>query len=418
MSSGAAITGCSVITPLGMNAELTFEALCAGESAIGPVRGFDASGFACHAASQLNGLSAESLGIAPRNARTMGFHSHALIAVAREAHAAARLGNATIPRESIAFFTGMGMVDYQVQDLLPAMLRSYLADGSFDYQSFYARDFQQIHPLWPLRMLNNMAMAQAAIDLDLRGDNATFSPHGEAGAQAIREAERSVVEGSAQVALAAGVSENISPQSLARHQRLGNLSPSSKLRPFGAERDGTVFGEAAAALVLEDRRSASARGLKPMGQVDGYGMRCANSQSDDGIAQAAAGAMRDALREAHVPPAQVAVIFANGDGRRASDAGEARAIAEVFGPDTPVTATKAALGNTLAASAPTDAALAVLALRRGVAPHCPGGPSEQSAGINLINGSAVPLKEGSALVNVQGLGGQCAAIVLSTVREL
>ena len=417
MSEQAVIVGYGAITGLGRTAQGTFDALCEGRSALGPVQTFDASAFICSAASQIADLDADSLGIAPRDARTMGFHSFGLIAAARAAHHAARLDQADVARERIAFFTGMGMVDYRVEDLMPAILRSRTEDGGLDLRRFCTRAYNQIHPLWPLCTLNNMGLAQAAIDLDVRGDNTTFSPYGEAGAQAVREAERSVCEGSADVALAAGVAEMLSPQSFARHQNIGHLSPSSRLMPFAASRDGSLLGEAAAAIAFEQKRNAEARGREALARVAGYAMRYGRSTSESSLTEAVAGAMRQALAVGGIAPDEVGAVFANGDGCPLRDAAEARAISEVLGANAIVTATKAALGNTLAASGPLDIVMGVLAIERAVVPPCCASQADPDLGLALVVDKPARLARPWVMVNTQGLSGQCASILLGPAKE-
>ncbi len=97
------------------------------------------------------------------------------------------LENASIPREEIGFFAGMGMVDYEVDDLLPAVLKSLNATGDLDYSAFYSKGYTEIYPLWPLSMLNNISFCQVATSLDLQGENTVFSPHADSGAMAVAE---------------------------------------------------------------------------------------------------------------------------------------------------------------------------------------------------------------------------------------
>jgi len=417
LSESTLITGYAAITALGATAGETFDALCEGKSAIAPVTDFDASGFACSSAATIEGLDATGLGLAPRDARTMDFHSFGLMKTSRAAHAVARLDDPHIPREQVAFFAGMGMVDWRVDDILQATLRSLDADRSLDYNKFYDRGYQQIYPLWPLCTLNNMAQAQTAIDLDLRGDNGTFSPHGESGAQAVREAERAISEGASLAGLAAGVSEKVCPQSFARHQLLGYLSPSGKLQPFGVDRDGSVLGEAAAALVFEKAESARARDLSPLGIVAGQAMNYGRCDRLEALAKGITLAMRRAIELADLEPADMGVIYANGGGGSAQDAAEARAIADVFGDGTPVTATKGALGNTLAAAGLVDAVLALIGFERGIVPPCASGTPGDDLGIHLVTEPGLELRRKTALVNVQGLSGQCASLALKACKE-
>jgi len=127
--------------------------------------------------------------------------------------------------------------------------------------------------------------------------------------------------------------------------------------------------------------------------------------------------MIEALRMAGVRPDEVGVIFANGDGRASSDAAEAHAIETLFGARTPVTATKAALGNTLAASAPLDTVLALLALQRKTAPPCCVQEVDPSLGLNLVRRACLPIEKPCALINVQGQSNQCASIVVKAPKE-
>jgi 3-oxoacyl-[acyl-carrier-protein] synthase II len=262
-----------------------------------------------------------------------------------------------------------------------------------------------------------MAQAQAAIDLDVRGDNTTFSPYGEAGAQALREAERSVWEDSSKAALAAGVSEQVSPQSLARHQRMGLLSPTSRLQPFGTDRDGSVLGEGASAMAFENAASASKRNVEALGTLPGYAMHYAKDGKVETLKRAITSAMVEALQMAGAGPDDIGVVYANGDGRVPNDEAEALALVEVLGDKIPVTATKAALGNTLAASAPLDGVLALLSLKRRLVPPCCLESADNCLGANLVLKECVPVHKPYALVNVQGQSGQCASILVKASGE-
>ena len=311
----------------------------------------------------------------------------------------------------------MGTVDYEVAELAPAVAPCLRDDAALDFDKFFSSEYQQIHPLWPLKMLNNVGQSQVAIDLDLRGDNATFSPHAEAGAQAIREADRCVARGTATAAIAAAAGDEISPQALARHQRLGWLSPTGTVRPFSARADGGVLGEAAAAIALESDASAVARGQSALARIAGWAMRCAARETVRAYSDAMAESMARALDEAHARPGDVAVIFANADGRPVCDAGEASAIREMFGAAAPVTSTKPALGATLAAAGVLDTVLATLALRRGVAPPCLNAAPDDTPGLDLVRESPRPIRGAAALVNTLGLTGQCASIVIRVEEQ-
>lgn len=412
MTLSVPIVSFGAVTALGPTAAATFDALCEGRSAIGPIREFDASGFPCSVAARMEPFDPEALGLAPRDARTMRHGSYALLVAAREAFEQAGL-DGEVPRERIGFFAGMGTVDYRVEDLLGALKPCLRDDGSIDYAEFFGVAYREIHPLWPLQMLNNVGHSQVAIQLDLRGDNATYSPHGESGAQAVREATDAVARGTVDAALAGGAGDEVLPECLARHTRLGWLSASGELKPFAG--DGGVLGEAAGCLILESEASLRRRGRPALGRLRGWSMRCAARETADAYATAVAGSMRAALLEAHVEAEEVTAVFANGDGRPPADAGEAEAIRGVLGGDTPVTSTKPALGVTLAAAGVLDVGLALMALRRGTVPPCSSGGEELP--IHLVRGEPLTIEGDVAIVNVQGLNGQCASMVVQAAKE-
>jgi 3-oxoacyl-(acyl-carrier-protein) synthase len=110
-----------------------------------------------------------------------------LLRSARDAYQDARLESGFFAAEEIGFFVGMGMVDHDLGQIMPAVAHSVDGAGHFDGAAFYSGAYQHIHPLFILSLLNNVSLCQAAIEINIRGENAVFSPHADAGAQAIAE---------------------------------------------------------------------------------------------------------------------------------------------------------------------------------------------------------------------------------------
>jgi 3-oxoacyl-[acyl-carrier-protein] synthase-1 len=162
----------------------------------------------------------------------------------------------------------------------------------------------------------------------------------------------------------------IEPQNLLYYYRAGLVSPDG-LRPFDASRSGTVFGEGAAALVVESEAAATARGAPRRGEILGSGSASEGlgllAIGDDGGGLARAITL--ALDDAGVAAQDVGMIVGHANGTPNSDASEARAIATVFGAATPpVTGFKWAFGHLLAASGTLETVIALEALHRGVVP--------------------------------------------------
>lgn len=311
-----AVTGLGAVSSLGNSVEEIGRRLASGKTGRGETPDLDPRAFGC-AAAPVTAPPAFKTDIHPRLARTMGKHLSLLLASTEQALSRAAISSGMFDPEDIGFFVGMGTVDYHLEDLVPAVLKSIGEDGSLDYDKFFSKGYQEIYPLWSLGMLNNVAFCQAAIHFGIRGENAVFSSHGDAGLRALAEAVRVVSEGKAKVVVAGGVSEEISPLSLAR-ARLKGLTA----RP---DAPGAFLGEAGAAVVLEPLSSAAERGASIFGVIKGFGFSC---ERDGNFASAAAiaRAMEQAVSNAGIGPAEVSVVL-----RASRDRNETEALGKVFG---------------------------------------------------------------------------------------
>jgi 3-oxoacyl-[acyl-carrier-protein] synthase-1 len=213
---------------------------------------------------------------------------------------------------------------------------------------------------------------------------------------------------------------SIEPQMVLYYHGVGLLSEDA-LRPFDVARSGSAMGEGAGAMVLETATAAAARGARVLGEILGSGAASEGEgllpirDDGDGLARAIALALEDAgLRSA-----EVGMIVAHGNGTRAGDVSEARAIRDVFGAaPPPTTAFKWAFGHLLAASGMIEAVVAIDALRRRVVP-----------GIAVLNeldpdctGLAVAATPQAprgdvALVLSRGFGGTNAALLIRATAE-
>ncbi|MEW6713569.1 MAG: beta-ketoacyl synthase N-terminal-like domain-containing protein [Nitrospirota bacterium] len=414
MDDRVVITGTGMVTSLGLSASETWNALLAGKSGIKPIDDFDAGGFDCRAAAQVNGLNPSDLGIHPRDARIMDKHSFMLMKCSHDAYRESRIDRASIEGEDIGFFAGMGMVDYNRDDLLPALLKSRDADGNLDYKKFFSGAYQEIHPLWPLSMLNNISFSQVAISLDIRGENAVFAPHADSGAAAIAEAVRALFERKAKIAIAGGVSEKVSPSSLARADLAGILSKAGNkreaaCRPFSADRNGTLLGEGCGILALELLSSAHARRASCKAMITGYGFAF----------DALSIAMRSAIENAGLIPSDIDVVIAHGDGTHSGDKNEAEAINQIFSDCMEkifVYSSKGALGNMFAGAPAVNIILGVHMLEHGLIPATLNAmPLDKSVRFNLVHDKPLRASPKRIMVNSQSYEGQCASLIIEAV---
>jgi 3-oxoacyl-[acyl-carrier-protein] synthase II len=237
--------------------------------------------------------------------------------------------------------------------------------------SFLERGERGVSPNFVPMMMPNAAAGQVAIHLGIHGPGFSVASACATGSHAIGEGMRLIERGAADVVLAGGSEAALTSLCIAAFRRMGALSAEGVSRPFDARRDGFVMGEGAGVLVLEREEHATARGARIYGRVVGYG--ASNDafdmvQPDEGGLGAQV-AMRAALADAGVTPADVDFISAHGTGTPVNDRIETHAIREVFGDGAPpVSSTKSAIGHLLGAAGATEALVCVETLRRGVLP--------------------------------------------------
>ncbi|MFJ8626435.1 beta-ketoacyl synthase N-terminal-like domain-containing protein [Kitasatospora sp. NPDC093550] len=193
------------------------------------------------------------------------------------------------------------------------------------------------------------------------------------------------------------------------------LSPSTT-RPFSADRSGFVLAEGAAFLIVEDEAHARARGAEVLAVLAGWGAGSdaahITTPSADGIARS----LRAALVDADLTPDLIRVYHAHGTASGASDAAEAAAVTEVFGPDAGpvVTATKSGSGHTEGAAGLFSAIAAIDAMRRAQLPPVVGvtEPDPKLGHLTLSDGAALAEPPAPALVHASGFGGVNCTVVL------
>jgi len=276
-----------------------------------------------------------------------------------------------------------------------------------------------VNPMWLLRTLPNNVLCHVGIRNELRGSNACITNHSCGGALAVIEATEALRNGEAARAIAIGHETPIEPQNVLYYYQCGLLG-SEAIRPFDERRDGSLFGEGAAALALETAASAQARGVVAFGEVLGGGHAAeaagllAIREDGDGVERA----VRAALADAHLGPADVGMIVAHGNGTRLSDASEAAALRRVFGDGMPpVTAMKWAFGHLIAAAGILEAVVALHAMRAGTVPGIPTLRTVDPA-CEGVRVSSEPQKPRSdiALIVCRGFASTDAALVIRALR--
>ncbi|MBF0457050.1 MAG: beta-ketoacyl synthase [Nitrospirae bacterium] len=425
MREKAVITGIGAVCALGRTPEDIGDGLSRGRC--GAVR-IDIGEFPCKAAAITACPTRQDLNISQRDARIMNTHSYLLMESAVKAYKNARIEEfPEITPDSIGFFAGLPMVDYEMADLLPAVVKSSsrdAGDGAFDPDVFYKQGYREIYPLWPLSMLNNIALCQSSVKLKIRGENTVFSPHADAGLAAIAEGVAAVTGGRAKIVLAGGVSEKITPSSLARGHIAGVLKSREdgvlSCRPFSSSRTGTIPGDGAGFLAIETLSSARRRGVTPIAAITGWGRAFGtdNALLCGPTAAAIRNSMNAALSMAGLKPADIDLLIAHGDGTAAGDGNEIEAVNELF-QSCPISviSTKGALGNLYAAAAPLDAAVAAYAIKTGmIPPSLYSIPVDEAVRFELVTRLPLQKQVAKVMINCHSYEGQASSLIVERVE--
>jgi 3-oxoacyl-[acyl-carrier-protein] synthase II len=273
-------------------------------------------------------------------------------------------------------------------------------------------------------MSNNISACQGAIRLNIRGENAVFSPGADAGAQAIAEGVNTLLEGRACAVLAGGVSEKVSPFSVARARLKGVLNTGSEsegiqCRPFGARRQGTVLGEGCGIVSLELRAAADARDVPYEAVITGYGAAFEVDQGSSPTGNAIARAMNEALERAELRPSDIDVIILHGDGTPIGDRNEISAVQEIFATHVDKIvgfSSKGALGHLSAGAPAVDIILGVWILTHGAIPVTAGAhPLDDSVKFQLT-GKSLKGSFKRLMLNCRSFEGHCGSLIIEALR--
>ncbi len=378
------VTGIGVVTPLGIGAEVTWQALLDGQNGVGPIRRFDATGFPVRFAAEAP---------LPGSGATL----KAKLVELALGEALAQSGISGGPRLGVCVgseaarppIEWLGRADVNVLEL------------------------EGLAPDAPTRLAATMAMAG--------GPRSTVSTACTSSSQAIGEALLRIRRGEVDAMIAGGVDALSEPLMVVGFSKLGALStrnedPTRASRPFDLHRDGFVLGEGAGFLVLEAEDYARARGAPVLATIAGWGCSCnawrITDSPPDG--RGAAQAMRAALEDARVALGDVGYVNAHGTSTPQNDLSESRAVRSVFGSvPVPVSSTKGHMGHLVAACGAVEAILCVQALRDGWLPPTRNlDEPDPDCDLAHIRGTPVRTDARFALTNAFGFGGSNGSVLV------
>jgi 3-oxoacyl-[acyl-carrier-protein] synthase II len=359
----AVVTGLGCITPIGQDVAEFWSNLIAGVSGVRRITLFDASDQDCQIAAEVKDWDPTRFMEYKAAKRAARFSQFAVAAASQAVeHSGLKIDDANRDDIAIVLNTGGGGVDI-------------IADGE---KTYLEKGAARVGPLTVPGYAPNMASCQVAINLGVRGPTITSVAACAAGIFAFIEAKRLIDLGEADVVITGGAEANIIPISVAAMANMRALStrndePERACRPFDLDRDGFVYGEGAAAMVIESLDHANRRGARIIAELAGGAVTsdAYHITAPEPTGAGAARAITRALARSGIQPEEVDCIVAHGTGTPLNDAAETVAIKRALGEhaySVAITGPKSMVGHQLGAAGAVSGLAAVLAIRYGVVP--------------------------------------------------
>jgi 3-oxoacyl-[acyl-carrier-protein] synthase II len=276
----------------------------------------------------------------------------------------------------------------------------------------------------------NLPAGKAGMLLGFTGP--IFSPQGAcaSGNHAIGIGARMIRDGDCDFVLAGGAETCLTPEIV---QGFANMwatikvgesdrafaDPTQASRPFSVDRRGIVLGEGCGVLVLAAEDAVKAHGLTPRAEVLGVGWTSDAHHFTLPNRATIVRAIRQAMDDAGIRPAEVGYINAHGTSTQKGDTVEIESLREAFGPQLaaiPVSSNKSQIGHTLGAAAAIEAALAIEGMRQGIIlPTVNHIADPAFADVDVVPNAARRHRHATILSNAFGFGGTNCCIVFRGV---
>ena len=403
------ITGAGCVSSVGNDVATTWQALLDGRSGGAPITRFDASAFKVRFAHEVKGFDVGQYMDRKEAKRADLYTQYAMAAAVQAMHDAGFGGGAGYVPERTGVIIGSGIGGI----------------GTFEEQhtTLLQSGPGRISPFFIPMFIGDIAAGTVSMRFQAKGPNYATQSACASSAHAIGDAFRLIAYGDADVMIAGGAEAAVTPMAIGGFGNMQALStrndsPETASRPFDQTRDGFVLGEGSACVVLEELEHARARGAQIYCEIVGYGASgdayhlTGQPEDHEGLQRA----MRRALEDGGLSPADVQYINAHGTSTPLNDPNEIRAIRKVFGPSATglnVSSTKSCTGHMLGAAGAIEAIVSALVIRHGIIPPTINLTTpDPECDLDCTANVAVRREVHAVLSNSSGFGGHNASLAL------
>lgn len=391
------VTGMGAVSCVGIGIEDFWDAVLAGEPRFQRIERFD-----------VDGSSYDAGGIIDDEQFSGGGANVSL--AARFAGAAAEEAVADLPgadRSDLAVILGTNFGPSEWHERLLEPGEDLPSDGDL-CEGFFVRDVDHV-----------------AESIGARGERINMSLSCSSGNAALAHALDLIRSGRAEAVLAGGY-DSIQKIIWGGLACLRVMTASKEgmplVRPFDADRSGTLFSEGAGLLLVESAEHARSRGAEPLAELAGAGSNnnAYHMTHADKEGRATAEAIRMALDDARVGPEEVDHFNAHGTGTKLNDVIETRALKNVFGDRAtgiPVTSIKGGLGHAMGAASSLESIASVRTLQAGLIPPTSNYETpDPECDLDIVAGAPRECDARVVVNNSAGIGGANAAVTFRRVE--
>ena len=414
MKRRVVVTGMGAITPVGNDVAATWRAITQGVSGGAPITKFDASTFPVRFACEVKGFDPLAYLERKEAKRADSFAQYALAASVQAMQDAGFDDPSKYDPDRVGVIIGSGI--------------GGLKTFEEQHDVFRERGASKISAFFIPMFISDIAAGLVSMRFNAKGPNYATISACATSAHAIGDAYRTIQYGDADVVITGGSEATVTPMAIGGFANMKALSerndsPETASRPFDATRDGFVMGEGGGIVILEDLEHAIARGAPIYAEIVGYGATgdayhlTAPAPEGEGAQRA----MRRAMQDARLSPAEIDYINAHGTSTPANDLNETKAIKAVFGEHASkvnVSSTKSMTGHMLGAAGAVEFIIGALAVRDCVVPPTINYRTpDPELDLNYTPNVAVNRPVRAVLSNSFGFGGHNVTLAIKRFEE-
>ncbi len=402
-----AITGLGIVSALGIDEDSVWARLLEGKSGIDKLQSLDTSQLKARIGAEVPaGIVEEALKPLGRRPTDRALDMAVVASAQALRQAGLILSDAPYENQDVSVILGTGTGSAQSHH------QAYL--------TYFEKGPHSLRPTTVPRCMYNALSAGVSLQFRLTGTNYVIVSACTSATNAIGTAFRMIRHGYADLVLCGGADGFFDPFSFGAWNHIGALSriedPLAACRPFAEDRQGTVLGEGAGAIVLEARDRAIERGAAIRAEILGYGESSDATHITKPSSKGQAKAMNQALEDARVSPSEISLINAHGTATPGNDSCESESIRRVFGDHAdqiPVVANKSYFGHTLGASGALETIASVKMIEnRQAPPNLNLENPDPACDINLVKDKSVSIKPGPIMKNSFGFGGGNGVLII------